>query len=239
MTRSQTNQAAIRLQPHLRDLPDMPEPRSERRVGIALVIAAAVAWSTAPFFTRLLPFDPWTILFWRGLFGGGMIMVFLTVTQGARGVRDLVTMGKGGWLVAVLSATGMMTFIPALQMTDVTNVAVLIATQPFVAAAMAYLWFREAARWQTMLASLVALCGIALIVSNAHAAGDVRGMGLACVMVLAMSAMTVALRRYRKTSMVAAAALSNFLGSLVSLPFAHDIAHLGGTDILVLAMFGS
>jgi drug/metabolite transporter (DMT)-like permease len=214
------------------------EARSERRIGIALVIAAAVAWSTAPFFTRLLPFDPWTILFWRGLFGGGLIMAFLVVTQGGRGLRDLVTMGKGGWLVAGLSTIGMVTFIPALQMTDVTNVAVLIATQPFVAAALAYLWFREAARWQTLLASLVALCGVALIVSTAHAAGDIRGIGLACVMVLAISAMTVAIRRFRQTSMVAAAALSNFLGSLVSLPFAHDIARAAASDLSILAMFG-
>src|ERR1700749_2836023 len=107
----------------------MPDASSERRSGIALVVAAAVAWSTAPFFTRLLPFDPWTILFWRGLFGGALIMAFLVVTQGARALRDLVTMGKGGWLVAGLSTTGMVCFIPALQMTDVTNVAVLIATQ--------------------------------------------------------------------------------------------------------------
>jgi drug/metabolite transporter (DMT)-like permease len=214
------------------------EARSERRIGIALVIAAAVAWSTAPFFTRLLPFDPWTILFWRGLFGGGLITAFLMVIHGVSGLRDLVTMGKGGWLVASLSTIGMVTFIPALQMTDVTNVAVLIATQPFVAAALAYLWFREAARWQTLLASLVALCGIALIVSNAHAANDVRGIGLACVMVVAISAMTVAIRRYRQTSMVAAAALSNFLGSLVSLPFAHDIARAAATDLWTLAMFG-
>jgi drug/metabolite transporter (DMT)-like permease len=212
--------------------------RSERRIGIALVMAAAVAWSTAPFFTRLLPFDPWTILFWRGLFGGGTIMAFLVAAQGARGLRDLVTMGRGGWLVACLSTIGMVAFIPALQMTDVTNVAVLIATQPFVAAALAYLWFREAARWQTLLASLVALCGIALIVSNAHAANDIRGIALACVMVLAISAMTVAIRRYRQTSMVAAAGLSNFLGSLVSLPFAHDIARAAATDISILAMFG-
>jgi len=216
----------------------MPDAPSERRLGIALVIAAAVAWSTAPFFTRLLPFDPWTILFWRGLFGGGLIMVFLAVTQGRHGLRNLITPGKGGWLVAILSTTGMVCFIPALQMTDVTNVAVIIATQPFVAAVLAFAWFREAARWQTLLASLVALCGIALIVSNAHAASDVRGVALACVMVLAISAMTVAMRRYRETSMVAAAALSNFLGSVVSLPFAHDIAHLGQIDIFIAAMFG-
>lgn len=35
-----------------------------------LVVAAAVAWSTAPFFVRLVDFGSWTILFWRGAFGG-------------------------------------------------------------------------------------------------------------------------------------------------------------------------
>ena len=216
----------------------MPQPHSERRVGIALVIAAAVAWSTAPFFTRLLPYDPWTILFWRGLFGGSLIMVFLAITQGRGGLRDLVTMRTGGWLVAALSTLAMVAFIPALQMTNVTNVAVIIATQPFVAAALAFIWFREAARWQTLLASVVAFGGVAIIVGNAHAAADLKGVGLACVMVLAISAMTAAIRRYRQTSMVAAAALSNFLGSLVSLPFAHDVARVTAPDISILAMFG-
>jgi hypothetical protein len=41
----------------------MATAHSQHRAGIALVVAAAVAWSTAPFFTRLLPFDSWTILF--------------------------------------------------------------------------------------------------------------------------------------------------------------------------------
>jgi drug/metabolite transporter (DMT)-like permease len=38
--------------------------------------------------------------------------------------------------------------------------------------------------------------------------------------------------------MVAAAALSNLLGSLVSIPFAHGISGVTGTDLFVLAMFG-
>jgi drug/metabolite transporter (DMT)-like permease len=50
--------------------------------------------------------------------------------------------------------------------------------------------------------------------------------------------MTVVVRRHRETSMVAAAALSNFIGSLVSLPFAHDIAHVGGHNLAILAAFG-
>ena len=101
----------------------MPE-HSQRRVGIALVTAAAVAWSTAPIFTRLLPFDSWTILFWRGLFGGSFIVALLLTTQGRTVFRDIARMGVSGWLVAALSTLGMVAFIPALQLTSVANVAV-------------------------------------------------------------------------------------------------------------------
>ena len=60
----------------------------------------------------------------------------------------------------------MVAFIPSLQMTSVANVAVIIATQPFIAAGLAFLWFREAARWRTLLASLVAFIGVVITVSQ-------------------------------------------------------------------------
>jgi drug/metabolite transporter (DMT)-like permease len=216
----------------------MPEARAQHRLGIALVVAAAVAWSTAPLFTRLLDFDSWTILFWRGLFGGGFTAAFLVLTQGRAGLRDLVQMGSSGWLVACLSTVAMVTFIPALQLTSVANVAVIIAAGPFVAAALAWIWLREASRWRTLIASLVALCGVAIIVGDARGGAELRGIGLACLMTLAIAAMTVAVRRHKQVSMVAAAAVSNFLGSLVSIPFAHGIASVAATDILLFAMFG-
>ena len=216
----------------------MTATTSQRRRGIALVLAAAVAWSTAPFFTRLLHLDSWTILFWRGLFGGGLIAALLVLMQGRAGLRDLVTIGKNGWLVASLSTLGMVSFIPALQLTSVSNVAIIIATGPFVAAVLAWIWLGEAARSRTLLASLVALCGVVIIVGDARAGADILGIGLACLMTLAIAAMTVAVRRHRDTPMVAAAALSNLLGSLVSIPFAHGISGVTGTDVFVLAMFG-
>ena len=216
----------------------MSEAQHQYRTGIALVIAAAIAWSTAPFFTRLLHFDSWTILFWRGLFGGGFIAALLIFTQGRAGLRELTGMRANGWLVACLSTLAMVTFIPALQLTSVANVAIIIAAQPFAAAALAWIWFRETARLRTLLAALVALGGVAIIVSGAAGAADVRGIGLACLMMFAIAAMTVAIRRHRETSMVAAAAMSNFLGSLVSIPFAHGIASVGAIDVAILAMFG-
>jgi drug/metabolite transporter (DMT)-like permease len=182
--------------------------------------------------------DSWTILFWRGLFGGGAIAVWLVATQGRSGFRDLIETGRNGWLVAGLSTLAMVCFIPALQLTSVSNVAIIIATGPFVAAALAWISLREKARLSTLIASFVALCGVAIISGNPGGGSDARGIGLACLMTLAIAAMTVVIRRHRQTSMVAAAALSNFLGSLVSIPLAGSIASVSTTDMMVLAMFG-
>ena len=216
----------------------MAEARSQHRLGIALVVAAAIAWSTAPFFTRLLPYDSWTILFWRGLFGGGMIVAIMLLLQGRASLRDLIRMDKNGWLVASFSTLAMIAFIPSLQLTNVSNVAIIIATGPFLAAALAWIWLREVPHLRTMLASIVALCGVMIIVGNARAGSDILGVALACFMALAIAAMTVMVRRHKNTSMVAAAAMSNILGSVISIPFAHGITSITGFDLLILAMFG-
>ncbi|WP_035655898.1 DMT family transporter [Bradyrhizobium sp. STM 3809] len=216
----------------------MPDVHSQHRAGIALVVAAAVAWSTAPFFTRLLHLDSWTILFWRGLFGGSFIALFVVVAQGGRGARNLVRLGTGGTLVACLSTLAMLAFIPALQLTSAANVAIVIAAQPFTTAAIAWFWLREKPSNATILASLVAFGGIAVTVSGALAAADLRAIGLAMLMMLAFGAMTVAMRRYKDTPMVAAAAVSNLLGSAVSIPFAGDLLAVSAVDVGTLAMFG-
>ena len=41
-----------------------------------------------------------------------------------RGVRALIAMNANGWLVASLSTIGVVCFIPALQLTNVANVAI-------------------------------------------------------------------------------------------------------------------
>ena len=216
----------------------MAGAQSQHRTGIALVVAAAVAWSTAPFFTRLLPFDSWTILFWRGLFGAAMIAAILVLLQGWNGLRDFTGIDRNGWLVALLSAVGMVCFIPSLQLTSVSNVAIIIATGPFVTAALAWIWLREVPRLRTALASIVALCGIAIIVGGARLGSDFLGLALACIMTVAIAAMTVIVRQHRNTSMVAAAALSNILGSVVSIPFAQGIVGVTAHDLFIFAMFG-
>ena len=216
----------------------LAETHAGRSKGIILVVAAAIAWSTAPFFTRILHFDSWTILFWRGLFGAIAIVALMTIIQGRDSLKDLATMGQNGRLVASLSAFGMVCFIPALQLTSVANVAIIIATGPFITAALAWLWIGEVPRLRTIVASAVALCGIAIIVGRPSVNADLLGIALAVLMTIAIAAMTVVIRRHRDTPMVAAAALSNILGSTVSIPFAGGIAAVTQADLATFVVFG-
>lgn len=217
----------------------MPKAGSTQGVGIALVAAAAVAWSTAPLFVRLLPFDPFTILVWRGLFGGCAIALFLVLVQGRTGLSELARLNRGGLLVAVLSALGMLLYIPALQLTAVANVATINATAPLTAAALAWIWLGEKPRTRTLVASVVAVIGVAIMMGGISIGADLNGILLAAGMTLAIAGMTVAVRRYRETSMVAAAAWSNFLGGVVSLPFAQGVLRVSTDDIAILVGFGA
>ena len=154
-------------------------------------------------------------------------------------MRDLVRIDINGWLVASFSTLAMIAFIPALQLTDVSNVAIIIATGPLPRGGAGLDMARGnpaigepcwRASWRSAASSSSSV--------NARAGSDILGVALACFMALAIAAMTVMVRRHRNTSMVAAAALSNFLGSVISIPFAHGIAAITGFDLLILAMFG-
>jgi drug/metabolite transporter (DMT)-like permease len=215
----------------------MTDTVAKEGLGMALVAAAAVAWSTAPLFVRLLPFDSFTILFWRGVFAGCGIAAFLLLTQGKSALADLKRLNRGGLLFAVLSTTGMLLYIPALQLTSPANVAIILTTAPFASAALAWAWFSEVPRARTVFASAVAVLGVAFSVGGASAS-DLRGIGLACLLMLAVAGMTVTARRYRDTPLIAAAALSNFLGSAASLPFAQGPASVSVHHIAVFAAFG-
>jgi len=209
---------------------------SEYRLGLLLVTASAIAWSTAGFFTRLLSLDGWTMLAWRGLFGAlGLALVMLTLS-GRGAWRDCQAMGWPGWLFAVVSAIGMVFFITSLRHTTVAHVAVIYATVPFMAAALGWLALRERPSANALIASLAALLGVGFMVGvgeEGSALGDLLAIG----MTLSMAAMMVISRRYRDIPTMPAAALSALLSGLVCWPVGHPLA-VSGHELAVLALFG-
>ena len=53
-------------------------------LGTLLLLASATAYSTAGFFTRLIEVDAWTLLFWRGLFGGAFLAAVVAIQERGR-----------------------------------------------------------------------------------------------------------------------------------------------------------
>ncbi|HVI90587.1 MAG TPA: DMT family transporter [Dongiaceae bacterium] len=209
---------------------------SQHHLGLALVTGSAVAYSTAGFFTRLIPLDVWSLLFWRGLFAGAF-MLLLLVLRRLHTDRPIRQMGRSGWVIAGWSSLGMICFLNALRAAPVADVALIYATVPFVTAILAWAMVREKSAWRTIGASILALVGVVIMVGNGWSAGHWRGDLLAFGMTCAMAALTVCFRRYREIDTLQVAAASCFLGSLVALPF----ATFGGVDtsqVGLLALFG-
>lgn len=95
--------------------------------GTWLLVASATAYSTAGFFTRLIPVDAWTLLFWRGLFGGTFLAAVVAVQLRGRLWRSIRAMGWEGPAVMVCSALATICFLNAMRLTAVADVMVVDA----------------------------------------------------------------------------------------------------------------
>lgn len=207
------------------------------RLGLVLVTASAIAWSTTGFFTRLIHLDAATMLVWRGLFGAGAMLVFIASRRQEGGVAAFARLGAAGWLLALVSGAGMVCFISALGLTTVAHVAIIYATAPFVAAAMGWLALRETPSPSAVIASLAALAGVAIMVGagghGASAAGDVLAFG----MTAAMAAMMVIGRARPGIPTLPAACLSALLSVVAAAPFSLS-ADASPLQWVELAFFG-
>lgn len=207
-------------------------------VGTALLAASAVAYSSAGFYTRLIDLDAWTMLFWRGLFGGLFLAGMVAWREQGRAVRAVRDIGRDGLLIALCSALATVCFLNALRLSTVADVMVIDATIPFVTAGIAWLVLREREDWVTLAATVAAVVGVAVMMGAAEAGGRLPGNVLAFGMVMMMSLVLVLIRRNPGVSMLPAVGLSAFLCALIVLPFARPLS-VSGEELLLLALFGA
>jgi drug/metabolite transporter (DMT)-like permease len=214
----------------------------EARRGRLLVAAAAVCWSTGGLIARLVDTDPWTTVFWRGLFCAAFLVGVTALREGRRTPDAFVGMGATGLAMAVCFATASTCFIMALHRTSVANVLIIQSLSPFMAGLLGWAWMGERVAGRTWAAMGVALLGSAIMVSRyfytAAAAGSLGGDLLAFTVALSFAAATVLLRRNRGVRMLPAAALAAALASLVA-SFAARPGSADAGDLLLLALFGS
>ncbi|MDE2582588.1 MAG: DMT family transporter [Rhodospirillales bacterium] len=208
-------------------------------LGVLLIAASAVAYSTAGFYVRLIPLDPWTILFWRGLFAGGFMAACVLAREGRSALRAVRAVGWPGLVVMACSGVSSLLFINALHYAPVAQVMIILATLPFVIAGLGRIVFGTRETRTTLIASALALLGVALMVGGA---GDPRrgshlGELLACGATLLLAVTMLTVQRRRDTLMLPAAAAATLLASLLAAPLASPLA-LSSRDLGLLALFG-
>ena len=215
---------------------------ADRGRGRLLVAAAAVFWSTGGLMARSVDTDPWTTVFWRGLFCAAFLTA-VTALRERRGTPGVfVAMGATGLGMAVCFATASTCFIMALHRTSVANVLIIQSLSPFMAGLIGWAWMGERVAGRTWIAMGVALLGSAIMVSRyfyaAPVAGSLSGDLLAFTVALAFAVATVFLRRRRQIQMLPAAALAALLTSVVAAVSARPASADAG-DLVVLALFGA
>lgn len=209
--------------------------RSQYGLGVMLVVVSAITFSTAGLFSKGVQAAAWDIIFWRGVFSAG----FTTLWVWHRGqIRDnFPKMGISGVAVAVVGALGTAAFIAAFKLTTIANVSLIYAAAPMLAALLAWTWIGEKASRTVISGSLLALAGVAIIVSGSLGQINLRGDLLALGMALAMAVLMVIYRKFPSTPGAGPAALS----SLLLVPIAFVSGNPFGipiSEILILSAFG-
>jgi len=108
---------------------------------------------------------------------------------------------------------------------------------PFVAAGIAFVWIGERSKSRVLLASAIALAGIAIVAGSATRLHDIAGNAIAFLMTLTFSMQLVMVRRYPWLEMAVINAFAAALCAVACWPLMPagipDLSHL-----LILALFG-
>lgn len=206
------------------------------RTGLMLVFTSTLAWSTAGLFTRALTQDVFTVLVWRAGFAVAGLLTMLYWQQGWRGFAAFLALGRAGWVYAVISGLGMVSYITSLRLTSVAHVSIIYATVPFLTAGLGWLMLGERPSGDAMLASLAAFAGAVVMVGfggDGGLAGDVLAFG----MTLSMALMMVIARKHPQIPTLPAGTASAVIGLLICLPFAKAGLPAPG-QLALLAGFG-
>lgn len=209
--------------------------RSQYMVGVTLLVASAVTFSSAGIFTKGVAAGAWEVIFWRGVFAG----VFTTGWIAKRGAvrREFLEMGKSGVAVAIVLALGTSAFIPAFKFTSIANVSLIYAVAPLIAAVMAWVLVKEPLTRRVLLGSLGALAGVLVIVSGSIGELHLRGDLLALFMTICMAGVMVIYRMYPETPGAGPSVLQSLILIVPSLIFGSPF-ETAPSEIAILAGFG-
>ena len=195
----------------------IPLPTDAHKYGILFVFAAGVLWSTVGLGIRMIEDAVvWQILLYRSI----SMSLFLYVVIRLRSKESPFAQIKRTGFPSIVAGLSLVAAysggIYAIQNTSVANAMLLFATAPFMVAVLGWLVLKEPVRVATWGAILLALCGIAIMVSNKT--GDVAFVGSLAALgsAFGFAVFTVALRWGRTGEMLPSVFLSGLFAAVIN-----------------------
>ena len=206
------------------------------KYGLLFVFTAGVLWSTVGLGIRMIEDAVvWQILLYRSI---SMSLFLYLVIRVRSGESPFVQIRRTGFPAVVAGLALVAAYsggIYAIQNTSVANAMLLFATAPFMAAVLGWLILRERVRVATWIAIAIALCGIAIMVSDKSGEVAIFGSLAALGSALGFAVFTVALRWGRTGEMLPSVFLSGIFAFVITL----GICQLLGLSLALSVRDGS
>lgn len=217
----------------------LPQPVDSRLhlIRAAFATAGALAWSVGALLIRMVEVDAWTLLFWRSASVTlGAALYIAAVNRGGL-VRALQRAGWPMVLAGLLMAVSMCLYVNSITRTSVANTLILLATNPFMAAILAWGLLGERVSARTWGAMAVALVGMLAMLGDSIGGGSWFGDLLALGCAASFALVMVVLRRYKNQDNIPQVFMAGLWAVVLTLPVAAP-ASASLRDILLCAVMG-
>lgn len=187
---------------------------------------------------RLIGGDTMTIAVWRGLAAAATTFAWIAFFQRGAwpGWRALVS--PAALAMILLQGTGSLFFLGSLGQTSVANSLLILATAPFLAALLSWVFLRETIDLATGLAIVAVFAGVGVIAAGSLGGGRLLGDVLALLNALTIAGYYVVLRKARGQNLIAAIACGYVLTAVLALPLAPMAPFDAGQWVLVFVSGG-
>lgn len=206
-------------------------------LGVLLLVLAAVSWSTAGLFPRMVSTDIATTLFWRSLLGGLSVLLMRAVFNRRNTLRDLGRLTAPEWAMSVTTAMAMITFIAAFFYASVADVVFIYGAFPVITLLLSALLLHTGVRRSDLISSVVVALGVAVIFWGQPSLRSVFGTLLSFVATVLFAFMTIGIKRYPQAQMVKVTYMGAFISALAMMPFA-QFSNTSTGDIAWLWLYG-
>jgi drug/metabolite transporter (DMT)-like permease len=204
-----------------------------RWAGVALIALAALSWSTAGLFPRMVSTDVFTTLFWRSLLGGSSVLAVQALLGQRDGMSSLWKLTRAELWMSLLSSGAMVFFIAAFFFAPVADVVFIYSAFPVITLLLSALVLRTRVRPVDLLCTLTVVAGMGLIVWGQTSTHSLLGSAMSLLATLLFALITVGIKRHPQAQMIKVTYMGTFLAALAMAPFstfantsAHDLAWL-------------